>query len=697
MSRDAVFRSWDNPRAIEYRRIYHIPHDLGTAVNVQKMVFGNLGEKSATGVGFTRDPGSGAKEFFGEFLMNAQGEDVVAGIRTPMLIAEMEQELPEAYKELREITDRLERHYKDVQDFEFTVEEGKLYMLQTRSGKRTGLAAVRIATDLVDEGIITPKDALKLVEPDALEQLLHPIFDPTERRKYDTVAKGIAASPGAACGQVVFEADDAVAWSQKGKRVLLVRMETSPDDVHGMKVSQGILTATGGRTSHAAVVGRQMGKPAVVGCGAIKIDMREKKFEVGGQTIKEGDTVSIDGTLGEVILAEVPTAPSEVIQVVQGKMKPEDSEMYQRVSRLLEWADGVRRLGVRTNADVPKDAAVAVAFGAEGIGLCRTEHMFFAEDRLPLMEKMILASTDEDRQKYLDQLAPLQKEDFVGLFRVLSGMPVTIRTLDPPLHEFLPKRENLMTEIATLEATDKESDRIGELKKLLSRVEQLHEFNPMLGHRGCRLGITYQALTEMQARAIFEAACQVAKEGKKPLPEVMIPLVGVDKELTAQRDIVERIAQEVIKKEGVAIEYKIGTMIEVPRGALTAADVAKIAEFFSFGTNDLTQMTFGFSRDDVGKFLPAYYEQGILDRDPFDSIDVAGVGQLVQMATENGRKQRPDLKVGICGEHGGDPDSIRFFHKVGLNYVSASPYQVPIARLAAARAVLEEEKPSVGD
>jgi pyruvate,orthophosphate dikinase len=442
-----------------------------------------------------------------------------------------------------------------------------------------------------------------------------------------------------------------------------------------------------------------MGKPAVVGCGAIKIDMRAKKFEVGGKVVKEGDTVSIDGTAGEVILAEVPTAPSEVIQVVEGSMKPESSDMYQRVARLLEWADGVRRLGVRTNADVPKAAAVAVAFGAEGIGLCRTEHMFFAEDRLPLMEKTILASTDEDRQQYLDQLAPLQKEDFVGLFRELSGMPVTIRTLDPPLHEFLPKRENLMTEIATLEAKDpkKNKDRLDELKKLLARVEQLHEFNPMLGHRGCRLGITYQALTEMQARAIFEAACQVAKEGKKPLPEVMIPLVGVDKELIAQRDIVERIAQEVIKKEGAEFEYKIGTMIEVPRGALTAGEIAKTAEFFSFGTNDLTQMTFGFSRDDVGKFLPAYYEQGILDRDPFDSIDVEGVGQLVALATENGRKQRPDLKVGICGEHGGDPDSIKFFHKVGLNYVSASPYQVPIARLAAARAVLEEEGDVVGN
>jgi pyruvate,orthophosphate dikinase len=699
MSRDAVFKSWDNPRAIEYRRIYHIPHDLGTAVNVQKMVFGNLGEKSATGVGFTRDPATGDKVFFGEFLMNAQGEDVVAGIRTPMMIAEMENELPEAYKELRDITNRLERHYKDVQDFEFTVEEGKLYMLQTRSGKRTGFAAVRIATDLVDEGIITSKEALKLVEPDALEQILHPIFNPSERRKYEAVAEGIAASPGAACGQVVFEADDAVAMSQQGKKSLLVRMETSPDDVHGMKASQGILTATGGRTSHAAVVGRQMGKPAVVGCGALRIDMKAKTFKVGDKVVKEGDVVSIDGTSGEVILAEVPTMPSEVIQVVQGKMKPEDSDLYQRVARLLEWADGHRRLGVRTNADVPKDAEVAVAFGAEGIGLCRTEHMFFAEDRLPLMEKTILASTDEDRQKYIDQLEPLQKEDFAGLFRAMSGMPITIRTLDPPLHEFLPKRENLMTEIATLEAKDPKGNeaRISELKTLLARVEQLHEFNPMLGHRGCRLGITYEALTRMQAKAIIEAACQVAKEGKNPLPEIMIPLVGIDKELAAQKKIVKKVADEVIAKEGVELDYKIGTMIEVPRGALTADAVAKEAEFFSFGTNDLTQMTFGFSRDDVGKFLPAYYEQGILDRDPFDSIDQIGVGQLVELATEKGRETRPDLKVGICGEHGGDPASVMFFHKVGLNYVSASPYRVPVARLAAARAVLEEEEASVGD
>ncbi len=696
MSRDAVFRSWNSPRAVKYRRIYHIPHYLGTAVNVQKMVFGNLGNRSATGVGFTRDPGSGAKEFFGEFLMNAQGEDVVAGVRTPKLIVQMEDELPEAYRELREIAERLERHYKDVQDFEFTVEEGTLYMLQTRSGKRTGLAAVKIAVDLVDEGIVTPKEALKLVEPDALEQLLHPVFDPAARGKLKSVAKGIAASPGAASGQVVFEADDAVAWSEKGKKVLLVRMETSPDDVHGMKVSEGILTATGGRTSHAAVVGRQMGKPAVVGCGALKMDMAGRQFEVNGSLVSEGDVVSIDGTTGEVILAEVPTVPSEVIQVVQGKLAPEKSELYQRVTRLLEWADEHSRLGIRANADIPRDAEVAIAFGAKGIGLCRTEHMFFAEDRLPLMEKTILASTVEERQGYLDQLEPLQREDFVGLFRVMSGLPVTIRTLDPPLHEFLPRRENLMTELAVLEHQGKSEDeaRIGELKKLLSRVEQLHEFNPMLGQRGCRLGIAYTEMTRMQARAIFEATCQVVKEGGKPMPEVMIPLVGIAKELEAQRAIVEEVAHEVREKEGIEFEYHVGTMIEIPRGALTADQLAEHAEFFSFGTNDLTQMTFGFSRDDAGKFLPVYYDQGILERDPFDSIDVTGVGELMRMATEKGRKVRPELKIGICGEHGGDPDSIRFCHGLGLDYVSCSPYRVPVARLAAARAALEEGEES---
>jgi pyruvate,orthophosphate dikinase len=689
LARDAVFRSWNNPRAIEYRKLYHIPHDLGTAVNVQKMVFGNLGPRSATGVGFTRNPATGAKEFFGEFLVNAQGEDVVAGIRTPQPIARMAEVLPEAYEQLRTITERLERHYKDVQDFEFTIEEGRLYMLQTRSGKRTGPAAVRIAVDMVDEGILTPPEALLLVEPQALDQLLHPIFDPAARAKIKPVARGIPASPGAATGQVVFDADEAVAWTKAGKRVVLVRMETSPDDVHGMSVSQGILTATGGRTSHAAVVGRQMGKPAVVGCDAIKIDETKKLFTVGEATVRLGDVVSFDGSSGELMLAEVPTVPSEVIQVVTGKLAPAESETYRRFARLLEWADAERRLGVRANADIPRDAEIAIAFGAKGIGLCRTEHMFFAEDRLQLVEKMILASTTEDRQACLDQLAPLQRKDFLGLFRVMRGHPVTIRLLDPPLHEFLPKRETLMVELALLRQMERRRRaRIEELERLLARVEQLHEFNPMLGHRGCRLGITYPEITRMQVRAIFEAACQVAKEGGQVVPEVMVPLVGEVKEFEQQRGIIDQVAREVMEAEGVTVEYRVGTMIELPRGAMTADAIARKAEFFSFGTNDLTQMTFGFSRDDVGKFLPAYIEEGILERDPFESIDVAGVGGLVRIGFEKGRAARPDLKVGICGEHGGDPDSVRFFHEVGLDYVSCSPYRVPVARLAAARARL---------
>jgi pyruvate,orthophosphate dikinase len=689
LARDAVFRSWNNPRAIEYRKLYHIPHDLGTAVNVQKMVFGNLGPRSATGVGFTRNPATGAKEFFGEFLVNAQGEDVVAGIRTPQPIARMAEVLPEAYDQLRKITERLERHYKDVQDFEFTIEEGRLYMLQTRSGKRTGPAAVRIAVDMVDEGILTPPEALLLVEPQALDQLLHPIFDPAARAKIKPVARGIPASPGAATGQVVFDADEAVAWTKAGKRVVLVRMETSPDDVHGMSVSQGILTATGGRTSHAAVVGRQMGKPAVVGCDAIKIDETKKLFTVGEATVRLGDVVSFDGSSGELMLAEVPTVPSEVIQVVTGKLAPAESETYRRFARLLEWADAERRLGVRANADIPRDAEIAIAFGAEGIGLCRTEHMFFAEDRLQLVEKMILASTTEDRQACLDQLAPLQRKDFLGLFRVMRGHPVTIRLLDPPLHEFLPKRETLMVELALLRQMERRRRaRIEELERLLARVEQLHEFNPMLGHRGCRLGITYPEITRMQVRAIFEAACQVAKEGGQVVPEVMVPLVGDVREFEQQRGIIDQVAREVMEAEGVTVEYRVGTMIELPRGAMTADAIARKAEFFSFGTNDLTQMTFGFSRDDVGKFLPAYIEEGILERDPFESIDVAGVGGLVRIGFEKGRAARPDLKVGICGEHGGDPDSVRFFHEVGLDYVSCSPYRVPVARLAAARARL---------
>ncbi len=691
LARDAVFKSWNNPRAKEYRRIYHIPENLGTGVNVQKMVFGNLGPRSATGVGFTRDPATGEKEFFGEFLVNAQGEDVVAGVRTPQPMRELENVLPEAYKELMGIGERLERHYRDVQDFEFTIEEGKLYMLQTRSGKRTGPAAVRIAVDMVEEGIITRKEALFRVEPRSLNQLLHPLFDPQARRDIQPAAKGIPASPGAASGQVVFDSDDAVHWAMSGKRVLLVRTETSPDDVHGMSAAQGILTVTGGRTSHAAVVGRQMGKPAVVGCGGLRIDLAARQLEINGTSINEGDVISIDGSTGEVMLAEVATVPSEIIQVVQGKLAPEKSKMYRDFATLLDWADGERRLGIRANADVPTDAATALAFGARGIGLCRTEHMFFAEARLPIVEKMILATTTRERKKHLDQLAPLQRDDFVGLFRVMKGLPVTIRLLDPPLHEFLPKRENLMRQIAEL-TLGKIRDRakVERLENLLVRVEELHEFNPMLGHRGCRLGITYPEIARMQTRAIFEAACLVTKEGGDPKPEVMIPLVGMVKELEQQKKIVEEVAREVMTAEKIDVDYQVGTMIELPRAALIADEIAAEAEFFSFGTNDLTQMTFGFSRDDVGKFLPIYLEMGILERDPFESIDVKAVGTLVRAATERGRGARPNLKVGICGEHGGEPDSIRFFNGIGLDYVSCSPYRVPIARLAAAQAALEE-------
>jgi len=692
MARDAVFKSWNNPRAKEYRRIYHIPDDLGTAVNVQKMVFGNLGPNSATGVGFTRDPATGAKEFFGEFLVNAQGEDVVAGIRTPQPIRELEKVMPEAFHQLSAIAERLERHYKDVQDFEFTIEEGTLYMLQTRAGKRTGPAAVRIAVEMVKEGIITPQEALWRVEPASLSQLLHPIFDPEARRDMQPVAKGIAASPGAASGQVVFDADEAVEWVKSGKRVLLVRNETSPDDVHGMSVAQGILTATGGRTSHAAVVGRQMGKPAVVGCGALDIDYEERRLEVAGQSVSEGEVISIDGATGEVMLAEVRTVPSEVLQVVQGKIPPEASPMYQHFAQVLEWADAERTLGVRANADIPTDAHAAVAFGAEGIGLCRTEHMFFAEDRMPIVESMILSTSVKERRKYLDQLLPYQREDFLGLFRAMNGRPVTIRLLDPPLHEFLPKRENLIREIAELTLKKvRETKKVEKLEKVLARVEQLHEFNPMLGHRGCRLGISHPEITRMQARAIFEAASILAKEGGKAEPEIMIPLVGIVKEFEEQKKIVDEEALAVREREKVTIEYSVGTMLELPRGALIADEIAAQAEFFSFGTNDLTQMTFGFSRDDAGKFLPTYFAMGILDRDPFVSIDVKGVGELVRIAVEKGRRSRPDLKLGTCGEHGGDPDSVRFFHQVGLDYVSCSPYDVPIARLAAARVAMEEQ------
>jgi pyruvate, orthophosphate dikinase len=693
-SRDAVFKSWMNQRAKDYRRIYEIPDHIGTAVNVQAMVFGNTGDRSATGVGFTRNPATGAREFFGEFLVNAQGEDVVAGIRTPQQITELEKVMPHAYRELRQITTRLERHYKDVQDFEFTIEDDELFMLQTRNGKRTGYAAVVIATDMAAERIITPREALLQVEPMALSQLLSPVFDPAEWKKLPVATRGLPASPGAASGQVVFTADHAVEWAQQGKKVLLVRKETVPDDIHGMEVAQGVLTATGGMTSHAAVVGRQMGKPSVVGAGDLQINEKSKTFTVHGQTLNEGEWVSFDGLTGEVKVGQVATKPSEILQVLDGKMKPEQSDIYQRFEKLLKWADKERTLGIRANADLPDQAELAYAFGARGIGLCRTEHMFFGEGRIEKVQRMILATNESDRRAALNELLPLQRDDFYGVFKAMHGEPVTIRTIDPPLHEFLPKREDLMVEIARLEAKGGDAPELKEKRTLLQRVEQLHEFNPMLGHRGVRLGITYPEITEMQARAIFEAAAQCNKEGLKVVPEVMIPLVGMVKELRDQKAIVDRVARDVMKEQGVKFKYLVGTMIEVPRGAITADEIAQEAQFFSFGTNDLTQLTFGFSRDDAGKFLSSYIERKILERDPFASIDTVGVGGIVAIAVEKGRQARPDIKLGICGEHGGDPSSIHFFNKVGLDYVSASPYRIPVARLAAAHAALNVK---VGD
>ena len=693
-ARNAVFRSWNNARAKEYRRIYDIPDSIGTAVNVQMMVFGNTGDRSGTGVGFTRNPATGAKEFFGEFLINAQGEDVVAGIRTPQPIAELERVMPKAYKQLRDITTRLERNYKDIQDFEFTIQDETLFMLQTRSGKRTGYAAVVIATDLVREKLITPKEALLLIDPEALSQLLAPDFDRKEWKQHETVARGLPASPGAACGKAVFSSETAVEWSNRGEPVILVRRETVPDDIHGMWVSQGILTATGGMTSHAAVVGRQMGKPSIVGAGELGIDEHGKSFTVKGKTVKQGDYVAFDGLTGEVKLAKVASQPSEILQVVSGKLKASESPIYQRFNTVLEWSDKFRRLGVRANADQPDQAELAYAFGARGIGLCRTEHMFFGEGRIPIVRRMILADNEQDRRAALNELLPMQREDFYGVFKGMHGTPVTIRTIDPPLHEFLPKREELMVEIAVMNVKGQKGKELEEKKKLLARVEQLHEFNPMLGHRGVRLGITYPEITEMQARAIMEAACKLNKEGLKVIPEIMIPLVGDVRELRDQKAIVERVAADVMKEQGIRIKYLVGTMIEVPRGALTADEVAKEAQFFSFGTNDLTQMAFGFSRDDVGKFLRVYQDRKILEKDPFATFDAAGTGQLVDIAVKKGRATRPEIKLGICGEHGGDPASIHFFHNVGLDYVSCSPYRVPVARLAAAQAALSVK---VGD
>ncbi|MBM3777747.1 MAG: pyruvate, phosphate dikinase [Acidimicrobiia bacterium] len=694
MARDAVFRSWMNPRAREYRRIYDIPDHIGTAVNVQMMVFGNTGERSATGVGFTRNPATGAREFYGEFLVNAQGEDVVAGIRTPQPIAELERLMPDAYRQLRQITGRLERHYKDVQDFEFTIQDERLFMLQTRNGKRTGHAAVVIATDMVRERVITQKEAVLQVDPESVSQLLAPGFDPKEWAAVPVATKGLPASPGAASGHAVFAADDAVAWAERGKPVVLVRRETVPDDIHGMFVSQGVLTATGGMTSHAAVVGRQMGKPSVVGAGELRIDEAAKRFSVDGRTVKEGEFVSFDGLTGEVKLAQIAPHPSEILQVLAGRMKAADSDIYSRLDRLLTWADKLRRMGIRANADQPDQAEIAYNFGARGIGLCRTEHMFFGEGRIPIVQRMIMAASEADRRAALDELLPLQRADFYGVFKAMRGEPVTIRTIDPPLHEFLPKREELMVDIATMEAKGESSPALEEKRRVLRRVEELHEFNPMLGHRGVRLGVSYPEITEMQTRAIIEAACRLRKEGLKVTPEIMIPLVGHVKELRDQKEVVTRVAEAVMQEQGVKVKYLVGTMIEVPRGAMTADEIATEAEFFSFGTNDLTQFAFGFSRDDVGKFLRKYQEKKILDKDPFATFDAAGVGRLVKSAVELGRGGRAALKLGVCGEHGGDPASIHFFESVGLDYVSCSPYRVPVARLAAAQAA---QQVKVGD
>ncbi len=678
MARDAVFRSWQNDRAKHYRRINNIDDMLGTAVNVQAMVFGNLGDTSGTGVGFTRNPATGAKEFYGEFLMNAQGEDVVAGIRTPVPILELQKVMPSVYDQLREITTRLEKHYRDMQDFEFTIQEGKLYMLQTRNGKRTGRAAVRIAIQMVEEGLISKEEAIFRVEPNQLYDFLVPGLD-EKGGKIEVLATGLPASPGAAVGQIVFTADDAVekAGHSRKNPVILVRAETTPEDIHGMEVAVGILTSRGGMTSHAAVVTRGMGKCCVAGAGDIQVEEKTREMRVKGQVFKEGDWISLDGTTGRVIKGKLNTVAA----------RPDDPELM----KLMGWAEPFRKLGVRANADIPRDAIQARAFGAEGIGLCRTEHMFFAEDRLPHMRTMILANNEKDRRAALKKLLPMQRADFIGVFRAMDGFPVTIRTLDPPLHEFLPRREDLMVEIAVLEATKPRSPKLKGLRTLLRRVEDLHEFNPMLGHRGCRLGITYPEITEMQARAIFEAAVTVAREGVKVYPEVMIPLTATLKEMANQGAIVHRVAQEVFKEKEKKVDYLVGTMIELPRAALVADEIAKEAQFFSFGTNDLTQTTFGFSRDDVNKVLPTYLEEGILKQDPFAVLDREGVGQLVRMATERGRKTRPDLKVGICGEHGGEPSSVEFCHQVGLNYVSCSPFRVLTARLAAAQAAAADK------
>jgi len=676
MARDAVFASWNNKRAINYRRIHKISDDWGTAVNVQTMVFGNMGNDSGTGVGFTRNPSTGEKTLYGEYLLNAQGEDVVAGIRTPKPLFELKKEMPEVYEELSEITQRLERHYRDVQDFEFTIEKGKLYFLQTRTGKRTAQAAVKIACDMVKEGLITREEALMRIEPAQLDQLLHRRIDP--RARVEVLARGLPASPGAATGIIVFTPDRAVELANDGKKVILVRQETSPEDIHGMAVAQAILTSRGGMTSHAAVVARGMGKCCVAGCEEIKVEEKNKRLIVKGLILREGDFITLDGSTGRVIKGKVPT------------IEPQLSGSFEE---LMRWADGIRTMGVRANADTPKDARVARQMGAEGIGLCRTEHMFFGEDRLPFVQKMIMAKNLEERREAVKKLEPMQKEDFKKIFGEMEGFPVIIRLLDPPLHEFLPKYEDLLLEINKLRFEKAKEKEIEEKEKILRRVVDLREMNPMLGHRGCRLGITFPEIYDMQVKAVFEAATELIKEGKKVYPEIMIPLVATKEELSILRERIIKIAGEIMKREEVTFEYKIGTMIELPRAALCADKIAQEADFFSFGTNDLTQTTFGFSRDDAeGKFIPLYTERKILREDPFQVLDQEGVGELVKIGTQRGRRAKKDLEVGICGEHGGEPSSVKFCHRVGMDYVSCSPYRVPIARLAAAQAKLEEKK-----
>ncbi|NMC69332.1 MAG: pyruvate, phosphate dikinase [Myxococcales bacterium] len=691
----AVFGSWNNERAIIYRRQYRIPKHWGTAANVQAMVFGNMGEDCATGVAFTRNPATGEHRFFGEWLPNAQGEDVVAGIRTPLPLdraaggeKSLEAILPECHRQLVEIRDILENHYRDMQDIEFTIEHGKLWMLQTRTGKRTGFAAARIAVEMVDEGLITEREAVLRIDPDGLNQLLQPVLDPAEQQKAiqagRRIAKGLAAGPGGASGKAVFSAEVAEQFAARGEKVVLVRLETSPEDIRGMLASQGILTARGGMTSHAALVARQMGKVCVTGCGEIRVDYAAKQFTApDGTVIREGDPIAIDGTRGEVYRGAITAVPSEVQRVlIEKSLAPEQAPVYRNFARLLDWADRFRRLGVRTNADQPDQAAQAVAFGAEGIGLCRTEHMFFGEGKIGPMREMILADTREERERALAKLLPLQRADFLGIFLAMGPRPVTIRTLDPPLHEFLPHDDKAIAELAKEMGVPPE--------RIRAKVQALHEFNPMLGHRGCRLGISFPEITAMQARAILEAALEAREKGVEAHPEIMIPLVGHVKELKLQADAVRFEAERVFTERGKRIPYALGTMIEVPRGALTADEVAQEAEFFSFGTNDLTQTTLGMSRDDSGSFLAKYRTLEIYERDPFETIDQAGVGALMRIAVEKGRGVRPKLKIGICGEHGGEPSSVEFCHRIGLDYVSCSPFRVPIARLAAAQAALRD-------